>query len=357
MESAMQDIFNKIFVCIEQIMITLIEENRYSFQLIQSTKQLSTEMNVSAEKLDYSIDSLQLVDNYLNNLTGREHLDIDVYLSTTIYFSQVLILLCNGTWSIEKYQRYLPPDKDAFYEGDEQIWIYSLNLEIYPTGFTLHPYYIVMKNIVGDKIDLVQEVTSSISVFENHQIEDGFLSRYEFSGLGTLMDEGFDFYSEIPILISKLANSLNIPEKKLNKSVSSLKLISDGIHSCGEKFLCDQEYFDEMSFLALAVYIGEVIIKAVDGKWRINNIQKIHRGEIRRYYWTLRLFNSKDRELESFLFDITNRLMEYSYKGSRIDCLVKFYIQADREQDETTWEDTTPYLETRVWKKVLEHIY
>jgi hypothetical protein len=78
-------------------------------------------------------------------------------------------------------------------------------------------------------------------------------------------------------------------------------------------------------------------------------------GSVRKYRWVMKILNSKDRELEDFLFHVRSSLREYTYEQFRADSLVKYYIRADREQDETIWRDTTPYPKTRVWKKVLEN--
>jgi hypothetical protein len=349
----MQNKFNKLFTLVEQVIITLIQENRYSFQLIKSIDTLSIKMNVLPEQLDCSISSLQLVDNYLNGLKEKEKLDIETCLSITIYFSQVSILACNGIWSIE-CDKCLLPGRDDFYAEDESVWVYSLIIEIYSTGFMLHPHYIVMDNISSQSSELEREVTAHASQFTQHETDEIHHFRYELSGLETWINEGHNFYLEIPFLISRLSDVLSIPKSKLNKSVNSLRLVNNRVHASGENFLCDQEYFDEISFLALTVYIGEVVIKAVKGEWRIS-AEKFQLGSIRKYRWVMKIFNSKDRELEDFLFNMRSSLRKYTYEQFRADSLVKYYIRADREQDDTIWRDTTPYPKTRVWKKVLEH--
>jgi hypothetical protein len=346
----MQNRFNRIFTDVEQIIITSLLENRYSHQVVRSIKTLSDEIGIPLEQLDCSVNSLHLIDDYLNSLKGKEKLGVEVCLSITTYFSQVLILSCNGVWAIETNGCLLPGRED-FYAEDESIWVYSLTLEIYPTGSHLYPHYLVVNNIDSDKSELKQEVTNLISILNEKEIKEMYYGRYELSGLGTLIDEGFDFYTEIPSLISKLADFLDIPEKKLNKSVSSLKLVSERVRAHEEDFLCDQEYFDEISVLALAVYIGEVIIKAVRGRWEIS-CKKIHIIDIRKYRWTMKIFNSQNLELTRFLFDIRNCLREYNY-GFRADLLVKYYIRADRNQDDTIWEDMKPCPKKRIWKQVL----
>jgi hypothetical protein len=342
---------NCIFTNVEQIIISLLLENRYSHQVVHSIKTLSDKIGIPLQQLDYSVNSLHLIDNYLNSLKDKEKLGVEVCLSITTYFSQVLILSCNGVWAIETNGCLLPGRED-FYAEDESIWIYSLTLEIYPTGSHLYPHYLVVNNIASDKSDLKQEVTNLISILNEEEIKEMYYGRYEFSGLGTLIDEGFDFYTEIPSLISKLADFLDIPKKKLNKSVASLKLVSERVRVYEEDFLCGQEYFDEISVLALAVYIGEVIIKAVNGRWEIS-CKKIHRIDIRKYRWTMKILNSQDLELTRFLFDIGNCLGEYTCQQFRADLLVKYYIRADRNQDDTIWRDTRPCPKKRIWKQAL----
>jgi hypothetical protein len=347
----MQNKFRRIFADAEQIIITSLLENRYSHQVVRSIKVLADETNISLEQLDCSVNSLHLIDDYLNSLKNKDKLGLEVYLSITIYFSQVLILSCNGVWSIETDGCLLPGRCD-FYAEDESIWVYSLTMEIYPTGSHLYPHYLVVDSISDDKSELQQKAITLISSLEDKEIEEMYFCRYELSGLGTLIDEGFDFYTEIPSLISKLADFLDIPEKKLNKSVASLKLVSERVHVYEEDFLCDQEYFDEISVLALVIYIGEVIIKAVQGRWELSS-KKIHIVDIRKYRWTMKIFNSQDLELTDFLFSVLCGLREYTCQQFRADLLVKLYIRADRQQDDTIWRDTKPCPKKRIWKQKL----
>lgn len=346
---------NKLFATVEQIIITLLEENRYSFQVARSIELLSLEMNLSSQQLDYSINSLRLIDNYINNLISKSELNLEIYLSITIYLSQVLILSCDGFWSIE-YKKCLLPGREDFYECDEDTWMYSLVIEIYCDGFVLYPQYVIMDSMNGEKSGLEQEVISTVDIIKNYQIDTKKLTnRYDFSGLEILINKGLDFYSEIiPLSVSRLSDILNIPRKKLNKSVSSLKLVSECIRTNGEIFLCDRDFFDEEAFLILSIYIGEVIIKSINGEWKISS-EKIHLGEILKYRWTMKIFNSKAKELDRFMFDMVNSLREYSYKQFNAKSLVEGYIRTDREQDDTIWRDTTIYPKTRIWKKVLEH--
>jgi hypothetical protein len=191
---------------------------------------------------------------------------------------------------------------------------------------------------------LKQEALALISNLENRSKEEEYYFRYELSGLGTLIEKGWDFHTEIPLLISELANFLDITEKKLNKSIASLKLVSERVRMYEEDFLCGQEYFNEISVLALIVYIGEVIIKAVNGRWELI-CEKIHLGSIRKYRWTVKIFNSQDLELTDFLFNVRSGLTQYACHGYgfRADLLVKYYIRADRQQDDTIWRDTKYY--------------
>jgi hypothetical protein len=347
----MQNKFRRIFADVEQIIITSLLENRYSHQVIRSIKVLADKIDIPVEQLDCSVNSLRLIDNYLNSLKDKEKLVLEVYLSITIYFSQVLVLSCDGVWAIAT-DKCLLPGREDFYAEDESIWIYSLTLEIYPTGSHLYPHYLVVDNITSDKSELKQKIITLSSSLKDREIAEMYYGRYELSGLGTLLDEGFDFYTEIPSLISKLADFLDIPEKKLNKSVASLKLVSEHVHIYEEDFLCDQEYFDEISVLALAVYIGEVIIKAINGRWELSS-KKIHIVDIRKYRWTMKIFNSQNLELTRFLFDIGNCLREYTCQGFRADLLAKYYIRADRQQDDTIWRDTKPCPKKRIWKQKL----
>jgi hypothetical protein len=103
----------------------------------------------------------------------------------------------------------------------------------------------------------------------------------------------------------------------------------------------------------LSIYIGEVIIKSISGNWKIS-CEKIQRGEIMKYRWTMKIFNSRGKELDRFMFDMVNSLREYSYQQFNAKSLVQGYIRTDREQDETIWCDTAPHPKTRVWKKELK---
>jgi hypothetical protein len=75
---------NRIFNNVEQIIITSLLEGRYSHQLVRAVKTLSNELEVSLGRLGFSIDSLSLIDNYLNGLAEKEKIRIEIYLSITL---------------------------------------------------------------------------------------------------------------------------------------------------------------------------------------------------------------------------------------------------------------------------------
>jgi hypothetical protein len=155
------------------------------------------------------------------------------------------------------------------------------------------------------------------------------------------------------LLIVKLSNTLNIPLNKLNRSVNSLKLIDESIRADPKNTLYNSDRFDENSFLSLLVYIGEVIIKAVDGKWKTNP-ERIHiTGHGPQYHWNLRILNSEGRVLKDFINNICGHISIHGYRGCRIKKQVELYIAADKKRDEYTWYDFKPYYKKRIWKMEL----
>jgi hypothetical protein len=146
----------------------------------------------------------------------------------------------------------------------------------------------------------------------------------------------------------------------LNKSVNSLKLIDEVIRIKGERLnlLSYKNSLNYKTFFALTVYIGEVIVKAIDGEWRIS-AEKSRLGNGNQYRWMIRISNSQGRELGGFIDHIQQQLWEYSYPGCRFHGLVKSYIREDRNQDDSTWRDFNrlkPDWEGRIWKNELEDL-
>jgi hypothetical protein len=349
----MQSKLNKMLTNIEQIIITLIEENRYSYQLIRSIKVLSDEMNIKLDKLDYSVNSLHIIDNYLNNTLEKNKLDVEIYISATIYLSQVLILSCNGIWSIE-HKLFSMRDEVL---KTEELWIYSLWIATYNTGFVTRPHQIFINNIAANNSELQRIVYLRISEIKSYKPEDNYDNRYNLCGLDNFIKEGHDFHSDRALLISHLSIISGIPEKKLNKSINSLQLIDKFVRVNGKNILIDVEDFDEKTFLSLIVYIGEVIIKAVDGEWKLS-AEKFRTGSIFSYHWTIKIFNSKDEELKAFIHNICDNLSRHTYDGCRIKRIVDLYIRANQQEMvnkiEHVWCDTKPYLKKRIWRNELK---
>ncbi len=349
----MQSEFNKMLTNIEQIIITLIEENRYSFQLIRSIEILSNKINVELDKLDYSVDSLQIIDDYFNNALQKNKLDIEICTSVTIYLSQVLILSCNGIWSIE-HKLFSLHDEVL---GTEELWIYSLWIATYNTGFVTRPHHIFINNIATNKSEIQKTVSLRISEIKSYKPESNYDNTYNLCGLDNFIKEGHDFYLDTALLISHLSIISGIPEKKLNKSVNSLKLIDKFVHTDGKNILIDVDDFDEKTFLSLLVYVGEVIIKAVNGEWKLS-ADKFRTGSVFSYHWTIKIFNSKGKELKVFIGNICDNLSTHTYDGCRIKRIVELYIRANQQESlnkiEYVWHDTKPYPKKRIWKKVLK---
>ena len=348
----MEDNLNRVFANVEQIIITSLKENRYSYQLLWSIKLISKELNISLYKLNYSAASLLIIDSYLDKLIDKKAVRLEIYLSITIYFSQVLILCCNAIWSV-RAEAFLSAE-EVLMVGEE-LWIYYLHIIVYSSSFIIHPQYITMNNMFSRKSNLKREAIKLISGTEIHtnKLEEYYYNRYNLAGLDSLMAEGKDFNLEISLLIISLSDTLNIPVNKLNKSVNSLKLIDESIRTDARNMSYDTDTFDENSFLSLLVYVGEVIIKAVDGKWKVNP-ERIHiTGHGPQYHWNLRILNSEGRVLKDFINNICGHLSIHSYMGCRIKRQVELYISADKKRDEYTWYDFKPYYKKRIWKMEL----
>jgi hypothetical protein len=353
----MDDNLNRVFANVEQIIITLLKENRYSYQLLRSVKLISKEINIPLDKLNYSVSSLLLLDNYLDGLIDKKAASLEFYLSITIYFSQALILSCNGIWSV-KAEAFLSAE-EVLSRGEE-LWIYYLHMIVYGSSFIIHPQCITMNNMLNKKSNLKREAVKLISgtkihpsKFEEEYCCNRYYNRYNLAGLDSLIAEGKDFNSEISLLILSLSNTLNIPLNKLNKSVNSLKLIDESIRTDARNMSYDTDNFDENSFLSLLVYVGEVIIKAIDGKWKVNP-ERIHiTGHGPQYHWNLRILNSEGRVLKDFIDNICHHISIHSYMGCRIKKQVERYIAADKKQDEYTWYDLKPSSKKRIWKTEL----
>jgi hypothetical protein len=345
---------NRVFANIEQIIVTLLKEGRYSYQLSLSTILISNEINIPIYELNYSVDSLLFIDNYLDNkLTINTVVSLELFLSIAIYFSQVVILSCNGIWSI-KADTFLSAEQ-VLTAGDE-LWIYSLYIVIYNSSFVVHSLDIIMNNTLRKKSELNREIIKLISGIENDKLgikQMHYYNRYILSSLDELVTRGKDFNLEISLLTLSLSSTLNIPLNKLNKSVNSLKLIDESIRVNPRNMSYDTDNFDENSFLSLLVYVGEVIIKAVDGKWKVNP-ERIHiTGHGSQYHWNLRILNSEGRVLKDFINNICAHLSVHGYMGCRIKKQVELYIAADKKRDEYTWYDFKPYSKKRIWKTEL----
>jgi hypothetical protein len=315
---------------VEKIIIDLIEENRYSFQLTRSTKVISSRINVDIKKLDASTDSLCLIDNYLNYSSSNKNIDLEFYLSITIYFSQVLISSCNGIWSMD----------DTVYSSKEN---YSLSLLLYGTNIYSSPHCTIAGSLDREnKSNLKRAIDDNISSVKKYYLEKNrqnlYCPNYPLSGLDLLLAEGHNFYSEIANLILKLSSISNIPIKKLNRSISSLTLIDNFIRTNGQNLLWNTTNFDKDNFLALITYIGEIIIKNVNGRWSVSS-EKINLAGNIEYHWTIKIFNSRNQFLKNFIDDLCDNLEEHTYKQSRIKRLIEDYIHEDRMQDKSTWCD------------------
>jgi hypothetical protein len=351
----MENKFNRIFANVEQIIITLLKENRYSYQLARSIKLLSDEIDVELDRLDYSVNSLILIDNYFDKTTDKKNISLEIYLAITIYTSQVFILYCNGIWSVLAEVFSLP---ERILRTGEELCYYSLKIVVYDTDFVIHPQYIIMNNMLENKSKLNSDTTELISTIESDASktrETHYYSRYKLASLDELIKKRKDFNSEIPLLISILSNAFNIPEKKFNKSVNSLNFINEFIRTDGKNknILYDTDPFDQHLFLALLVYVGEVIIKAVDGKWKVNPERIYITGFGPQYHWNLRILNSEGRVLKDFVSNICDHLSIHGYTNCRIRRQVELYIIADKKRDEYTWYDFQPYYKKRIWKMEL----
>jgi hypothetical protein len=337
MSASIQD----LTVLAEKIIIKLIQDNRYSHQLVRANQIICDRANTTNNKsneLESIIRDLKLVDNYIDYLRNHESIDLELYLSIVIYFANILILSCNGVWIIDKNQ-----DEDSYPLGIK----YSLFILIYGSPIHLAPHNLVMSNLCKQGASNLNELAAITILSVNQEIEDiknDYYPKYPLSGLEKLLTKGDEFTSEITSLTSKLSSASNIPLKKLNKSVNSLKSIDTFIRHNGNDFLYDTDSFNEDYFLALIVYVGEVIIKKNNGKWIIN-IAKINLGGDIKYRWTLNILNSKNEYLKSFVGDMCNMLGKYTYTQSNIKRLVETYTSADREQDEFTWYKVPKELE------------
>lgn len=247
--------------CIEQIIITLLEENRYSFQVSKSISFISKTINKPIAKLDKSIDSLRLIDSYLSNLNNRNEIDLETLLSITIYLSQVVILSFDGIWIIEDEKTVYPGR--ICYSDEDRFLTCSVKIQVHNSCDYVLPHHILMINSGKKKSDLNQIVNSLR--FKKITQETYVLSR-----LDLMIQNGDDFHPKIPFFISTLSMKLDIPMRQLTKSINSLKSVDKAIRLNGKKYLVRSKSFDDLFFLSLVVYVGEVIIKNVSGKWEVN---------------------------------------------------------------------------------------
>jgi hypothetical protein len=328
-------------IIVERIIIELIRDNRYSHQLARANQIIHNRMNTTNNKsteIELVIRDLKLIDNYIDYLRSHEGIDLELYLSIVIYFANILILSCNGVWIIDEDR-----DADRYPLGIKC----SLFILIYGSCIHLSPHHLVMNNLCSQDASKLNELVSSTILSVNLEIEDiknNYYPKYPLSGLEKLLTEGGEFTSESTSLISKLSSVSNIPLKKLNKSLSSLNSIDTFIRHDGNDFLYDTDSFNENYFLALVVYVGEVIIKKVNGRW-IMSITKINLGGDIKYRWTLNILNSRNEYLKFFVKDMCNMLGEYTHTQSNIKRLVETYINADKTQDKFTWYKMSKELE------------
>jgi hypothetical protein len=90
-----------------------------------------------------------------------------------------------------------------------------------------------------------------------------------------------DFIAEIPSLISKLPQVLNIPSTKLDMSESSLLQINRAICRKG-KIECEIPDIVQM----LTAYLGEMLRQAVNGQWEMRSVTHSREGEIK-FPWVI----------------------------------------------------------------------
>ncbi len=335
----MNILLDKISACIEQIIISLLEENRYSFQVSKSIKFISKLINEPTTKLDKSVDSLCLIDSYLNSLRNKNEIDLETYLSIAIYFSQVLIITFDGIWVIDDEQLVHPETMDRF-------WTCRVRIQVFNSCHYLLPFHMTMINSTSRNSKLNKTVNSL-------NFKKPVKEAYLLSELDSIIQNGDDFCSRIPFLISTLSEKLDIPTKRLNKSISSLKLVDEAIRLNGKKYLVDRSSYDSLFFLSLVIYVGEIIIKNTNGRWEIsaNRVLATHSLQ---YHWTLKIFNSSNLELNAFIESMSLGLTRMTYMNSNIMGDVRRYLHNNQNDHEYMWRDVNHKKidrSKRVWKK------
>jgi hypothetical protein len=336
----MSEKLNKIFVNIEEIIITLLKEGRYSQQLSRSIKILSDETYIPLTQLDYTVESLVAIDDYLDCIAIKASISLEIYLAITIYLSQVIILSCDGIWSVT-IKSFLSADE--IFKSGETFCSYYLSIVMYNTDRFVRPQYIVMNNMLSKKSTLKGEIFKHIDsvLIDKYKVNQSYLYNcYDLAALDYLIAEGKDFKLEIPSLISKFSSTIDISINKLNRSVNSLKIIDDFIHSKGKLILYnDTGDLDKDTFLYLFVYVGEVIIKAIGGSWKVNPERIITTNYGPQYHWNIRILNSEDRVLKDFAGYMGDNLSISNFTNCQIQKLAKWCIIANRKRDDYAWYD------------------
>jgi hypothetical protein len=306
-----------MFDCLAKMLIVLLDDNRYSLQLARSIKVLSDAIGIPSEDLDKSLDSLQFLDAYLDRLVDKRNIDLEILLSLTVYLSQVIILFFDGIWDID-YEACLSSSSEA-------SWSRAIKIQVYRSSTSIIPHGIIAGGI-SDKKSKLKKTVRSFTTEVKVEVHDN----YVLLALDDLINKGYDFFAEIPHSILKLSNTLEIPEKKLTKSISSLKII-DCIIQTGKI----NPLRSTKSFLELIVYVGEVVIKAIDGRWEIK-AKKIRSTSLQ-YHWTIEIFDSRNRRLRHFVSYICDHLSEESYMYCRIEEQVKLFIKENIKSDSIYW--------------------
>jgi hypothetical protein len=312
------DLKTKLFHA-EQLIIILLEEGRYSHQLTPSIYQLSRITNSEQGRLDKSIESLVILDRYLDSIEDKEGMNLEILFCITIYLSQVVILSCHGIWSIRDH-------------GNGCFPCIALN----QLGSTFTPILLLQSNLEKKESSLksligeIHKDQSEFSEKEKHAIV------FPLCELDNMIREGLSLPRDIPSLISVLSQDFNIPHKKLNMSLNSLKLIDESIRSGNTSVVLTPNSFNGRVFLALIIYIGEVLIKNTRGRWE-TCVEEMPSPLTYSYHWNIKIYDSKGRLLRFFTNSICDNLEECTYRSSRIRNLIMSFIKAFKEDDDLVW--------------------
>jgi hypothetical protein len=240
---------------IEGIIFILFQDSRYSHQINKARKFISSEAGIAVEGFDFSIQSLKIIDNCIDSEWNENLLSIELLLSLTIYFSQVIVLTSMASIVLVVNDCWLNP--------------IGTSLRVYESSVYFSPLELVVGNIENaiskqSKLHIIaSSVVSQAIKVQPEVVPFDYIGSTEFLvQLDELLKNERSFLSEIPRIISNLSTRMNVPPGNLNKSQRSLKLLDKYIRSVDVLNLGEGKLLFE-----IVTYVGEVIANAINGEW------------------------------------------------------------------------------------------